>query len=66
MVETLTINGTAYTLAELEALVGVDALEPPYDTEELQRLIDEANQESSNALEELMVAALLLALLPNA
>ena len=65
MVETLTINGTAYPLAELEALIGADALEPPYDTDELQTLIDEANRESSNALEELLVAALLLALIPN-
>lgn len=65
MVETLTINGTAYPLAELEALVGTDALEPPYDTAELQTLIDEANRESSNALEELLVATLLLALIPN-
>jgi hypothetical protein len=63
--ETLTISGTVYTLAELEALLGVDALEPPYDTAELQQLITEANQDSNNALGELLAALLLLALLPG-
>jgi hypothetical protein len=65
-VETLTISGTVYTLAELEALTGVDALEPPYDVAELQRLVTEANRDSSNALSELIVATLLLALFAGA
>lgn len=65
MVETLTISGTTYTLAELEALLGVD-LEPPLSPEQVTALtarLDRVNRERS-PLTELLVAAVLLALLP--
>lgn len=65
MVETISIEGRAYTLDELEALLGVERIEEPYSTTELQALINEANTESSNALAELLVALVVLALLPR-
>jgi hypothetical protein len=64
VVETITIDGTAYTVAELEALLGIERLEPPYDTAELQRLLNDANQDSSSPMAELLAALVLLALVP--
>jgi hypothetical protein len=61
MVKTITVEGRTYTVEELEALLGIDTLEPPYDTAELQRLVNEANQDDG-PLSELLLAALLLAL----
>ena len=64
-VELITIDGITYSPDELEELLGIDRLDPPYDTAELQALIDEANEESSSALAELVGALLLLALIPG-
>ena len=64
MVETITINGTAYTVDELESLLGIERLEPPYNTAELQALLNEANQDASNPMAELLAALVLLALIP--
>jgi hypothetical protein len=58
-VETLAIEGTAYTLAELEAMLG--PLEPPYNIEELQRLVSESQEDSSEALAALLAALLAVA-----
>lgn len=60
-VETVTINGNAYTIAELEAMLG--PLEPPYDVEELQQLIEESQSDSSEALAALLAALVVIALL---
>ena len=65
VVELITIDGITYSPDELEELLGIDRLDPPYDTAELQALIDEANDESSSALAELVGALLLLALIPG-
>lgn len=58
--ETIRINGRDYTLDELEEIVGVDALQDPIDTEELQRQISEANRQPS-ILTPLLLAAVFLA-----
>lgn len=61
-IETITIDGRVYTPEELAALLGLDALEPPYDSAELQRLVNEANSQN-NALVQLLTAAVVLAVL---
>jgi hypothetical protein len=61
MVKNITVEGRVYTVEELEALLDIDTLEPPYDTAELQRLVNEANQDDG-PISELLLAALLLAL----
>ena len=59
-VETITIDGTPYTIEELESLLG--PLEPPYDLEELQQLIEESQNDSSEALAALLAALAVIAL----
>jgi hypothetical protein len=64
--ETLTISGTVYSLAELEALLGID-IEPPLSPEQVAALtarLDRINRERS-PLTELLLASVLLALLPR-
>jgi hypothetical protein len=62
-VEPLIIEGTAYTIDELEAILG--PLEPPYDIEELQRLVSESQEDSSEALAALLAALLAVAVTPR-
>lgn len=59
-VETITIEGTTYSIAEFEAMLG--PLEPPYDVEELQQLIEESQSDSSEALAALLAALVVIAL----
>jgi len=51
-----------YTQAELEEIGGVTLFEPPYDIPQVQQTIQDANQDSSRGLSDLLFAAFLLAL----
>lgn len=57
--DTIGIDGTTYSLDELVALVGADALEPPINTEAIQEAIREANWRD-DALSRFLAATVLL------
>jgi len=65
VVDQVVVKGRPLTEDEIQAAAELYKLEPPYDLAQLQALINEANQESSGELEQLLLALLVLALLPS-